>query len=227
MTNIKWQLENDLFYHPPLRRQKIVRQYPPRSGAFPERYRPMIILQLIALFIVSFFAVPDSNNENWPQFRGPQSMGVAEDPQLPDKWSATENVAWKTDIPGLGWSSPIVWGDRIFITSVVSSAAVEAPKKGLYFGGERLTPSKDEHRWMVYCVDWKTGKLLWEREVYRGAPTATRHLKNSYASETPVTDGERVYAYFGNLGLFCLDFKGNVVWKQNYELRKTRFGWGM
>ena len=154
-------------------------------------------------------------------------MGVAEDPQLPDKWSATENVAWKTDIPGLGWSSPIVWGDRIFVTSVVSSAAVEAPKKGLYFGGERLTPSKDEHRWMVYCVDWKTGKLLWEREVYRGAPTATRHLKNSYASETPVTDGERVYAYFGNLGLFCLDFKGNVVWKQNYELRKTRFGWGM
>ena len=185
----------------------------------------MIILHLIAIFVLSSFAVPVSNNDQWPQFRGPQSTGVAEDPQLPDKWSATENVAWKTDIPGLGWSSPIVWGDKIFVTSVISSAEIEPPKKGLYFGGERGVP-KDEHRWMVYCVEWKTGKILWEREVHRGAPATTRHLKNSYASETPVTDGERVYAYFGNLGLFCLDFKGNPIWKQNFEHRKTRFGWG-
>src|SRR5215813_14980225 len=95
----------------------------------------MIILPLIALFVVSLFAGPVSDNDQWPQFRGPQSMGVVEDTQLPDKWSATENVAWKTNIPGLGWSSPIVWDDKIFVTSVISSAEIEPPKKGLYFGG--------------------------------------------------------------------------------------------
>jgi outer membrane protein assembly factor BamB len=167
-----------------------------------------------------------SAQDNWPQFRGPKAMGVADDPKLPEKWSATENIAWKTTIPGLGWSSPIVWGERIFVTSVVSAGEIETPKKGLYFGGERHGLPKDEHRWMVYSIDWKTGKIIWEREVYRGLPRITRHLKNSYASETPVTDGERLYAYFGNLGLYCFDFKGTQLWKQDFEPRRTRFGWG-
>jgi len=167
-----------------------------------------------------------SAQDNWPRFRGPEAMGVGDDPNLPEKWSATENVAWKTTIPGLGWSSPIVWKDRIFVTSVVSAGEIENPKKGLYFGGERQQLPKDEHRWMVYCIDWKTGKVVWEREVYRGLPKMTRHLKNSYASETPVTDGERIYVYFGNLGLFCFDFKGKQLWKQSFEPRRTRFGWG-
>ncbi len=185
----------------------------------------MLIRCLLSVVVALLVALGIGAQDRWPQFRGPQSTGVVEDPALPDKWSATENVAWKTNIPGLGWSSPIVWGDRIFLTSVVSSAEIEPPKKGLYFGGERGMPA-DEHRWMVYCVDFKTGKILWEREVHRGVPKTSRHLKNSYASETPTTDGERVYAYFGNLGLFCFDFKGTLVWKQNYEQRKTRFGWG-
>jgi outer membrane protein assembly factor BamB len=179
-----------------------------------------------ALSLLLGVSAIEKDGVNWPQFRGPHSLGVAEDPNLPDKWSATENVAWKTDIAGVGWSSPIVWADRIFVTSVISAGEVEPPKKGLYFGGNRLEIPKDEHRWMLYCVDWKTGKVLWEREVFRGAPKGPRHLKNSYASETPVTDGERVYAYFGNLGLFCYDLKGNLLWKQNIEARKTRFGWG-
>ena len=183
----------------------------------------------LTLFLASsVFAsslLPASNNDRWPQFRGADSMGVAEDPNLPDTWSATENVAWKTDIPGTGWSSPIVWGDRIFVTSVISADDKEAPKKGLYFGGERPIP-KDEHRWMIYCVDWKTGKVAWEREAQRSLPLASRHLKNSYASETPVTDGERVYAYFGNVGLFCYDLNGKLLWQQKWEPRKTRFGWG-
>jgi outer membrane protein assembly factor BamB len=164
-------------------------------------------------------------NDQWPQFRGPQSLGVAEDPHLPETWSATENVAWKTEIPGSGWSSPVVWGERIFVTSVISSAEGEKPKKGLYFGGERKAPV-DEHRWMVYGVDFKTGKVRWEREVHRGVPPFSRHLKNSFASETPVTDGERVYAYFGNLGLFCFDLNGKLLWSKRWGPFKTRFGWG-
>jgi outer membrane protein assembly factor BamB len=186
----------------------------------------MFIRSILIVALICSLLHAASADPNWPQFRGPHSLGVAEDAKLPDRWSQTENVAWKTNIPGTGWSSPIVWGDKIFVTSVVSAGATEAPKKGLYFGGERYELSKDEHRWMVYAVDFKSGKILWEREAHKGLVTASRHLKNSYASETPVTDGERVYAYFGNLGLFCYDLKGKLLWKQMFEPRKTRFGWG-
>lgn len=188
----------------------------------------MLKRSVLAITLIFSSLIGVSAIDNWPQFRGPHSLGVVEDPSLPDKWSATENVMWKTDLPGVGWSSPIVWGDKIFLTSAVSAGAVETPKKGLYFGGERYGKPTDEHRWMVYCVDLKTGKLSWEREAFKGIPDAknTHHLKNSYASETPVTDGERVYAYFGNLGLFCYDVNGKLLWKQMFEPRKTRFGWG-
>ncbi|HZS09658.1 MAG TPA: PQQ-binding-like beta-propeller repeat protein [Blastocatellia bacterium] len=187
--------------------------------------RLALTIVLASTALASALSPAPTSNDRWPQFRGPESLGVADDPKLPDKWSATENVAWKTEIPGTGWSSPIVWGDRIFVTSVISATEKEPPKKGLYFGGERKPP-EDEHRWMVYGVDFKTGKILWEREAHRGVPVASRHLKNSYASETPVTDGERVYAYFGNTGLFCYDMNGKPLWQQKWEPRKTRFGWG-
>ncbi len=177
------------------------------------------MLPLLVLATLAFAS------DNWPQFRGPGSTGVVDDPALPDNWSTTENVAWKVEIPGIGWSSPIVWGDTIFLTSVVNTGATEAPKKGLYFGGERKA-SSDEHRWMVYAVDFKTGKILWEREVHKGVPPGPRHLKNSYASETPVTDGERVYAYFGNVGLYCFDMKGKLLWSKESKPARTRFGWG-
>jgi FOG: WD40-like repeat len=179
-----------------------------------------------ALLTAVTVAASAASLDRWPQFRGPESSGVAEDVRLPDAWSTTRNVAWKADIPGTGWSSPVVWGDRIFLTSVISADKQEAPKKGLYFGGNRLTPPPDEHRWMVYCLDFKTGKILWEREVHRGAPKSSRHLKNSYASETPVTDGERVYAYFGNIGVFCFDMNGRPLWSQNYGPFNMRYGWG-
>ncbi|MBI3736664.1 PQQ-like beta-propeller repeat protein [Candidatus Sumerlaeota bacterium] len=167
-----------------------------------------------------------SAQDNWPQFRGPESNGVAKDsPSLPDHWSATENVVWKTDVPGMGWGSPIVWGKKIFVTTAVSEGEVEPPKPGLYFKGERPVPS-DPHRWATYCIDMDSGKILWEKTAYRGVPPKSRHLKNSFASETPVTDGERVYAYFGNIGLFVYDMEGNEVWKKPFEAKNTRYGWG-
>ncbi len=162
--------------------------------------------------------------DSWPQFRGPQSSGVA-DAKMPDTWSATENVVWKVDVPGIGWSSPVVSGDQVFVTAVVASSEEEKPKKGLYFGGERKAPA-DEHRWMVYAIDFKTGKMLWEKEVFRGVPKTSHHLKNTYASETPVTDGEHVYAYFGNIGLYCFDMNGKLEWSRPYGPYATRYGWG-
>ncbi len=163
--------------------------------------------------------------EGWPQFRGPGSTGVSDATSLPDTWSTTDNVRWKTAIPGHGWSSPIAWGDRIFVTSVVPSGQVEAPKGGLYFGGERPAPQV-EHRWMVYAIDFATGKIAWEREAHRGRPPAARHLKNTYASETPVTDGQRVYVSFGNVGVFAYDFGGKQLWSSPAQLKPMRNGWG-
>ena len=182
----------------------------------------MTISRIFAVVAVGAgaLAVADS----WPGFRGAQANAVAEG-DLPVRWSSTENVTWKAEIPGIGWSSPVVWGDRIFVTSVIASNSEEAPKKGLYFGGERKAPA-DEHRWMVYSVDFKTGKIAWQKEVFRGVPKQSHHLKNTYASETAVTDGEMVYFLFGNTGLYAFDMNGNAKWSRAYEPKNTRYGWG-
>ncbi|MDA1272452.1 MAG: PQQ-binding-like beta-propeller repeat protein [Verrucomicrobia bacterium] len=162
----------------------------------------------------------------WPQFRGFNSKGVADGDHLPLQWGESQNIAWKAQVPGVGWSSPIGWGNRIFVTSVLKEGELETPKKGLYFNGERPVPSKDLHIYKVFGFDLETGRKLWERDVHSGRPSSSVHLKNSYASETPVTDGTRVYAYFGNLGLFCLDMEGNGIWSKNFEVFPTRYGWG-
>ena len=164
--------------------------------------------------------------EDWTQFRGPDSSGVAaSDATLPERWSTTENVRWKADVPGMGWSSPVVAGGKVFLTSVVSAEVKEAPKKGLYFGGERGKPT-DVHRWMVYAFDAESGKLAWEREVQKAVPESTRHLKNSYASATPVTDGKRLFALFGDTGLFAIDLNGKLLWERKWPPKETRYGWG-
>ena len=165
-------------------------------------------------------------DDNWPQFRGPGARGVFEGAPPPDVWSATENVRWEREIPGRGWSSPIVWDDRVIVTTAVSAGDIEEARKGLYFGGERGDAPDDEHVWLVLCFDLATGETLWTREVHRGVPQWPLHIKNTYASETPVTDGEHIYAYFGNVGLFCLDFEGVVKWDRKWPVVKTRFNWG-
>ena len=150
--------------------------------------------------------------DQWPQFRGLQAGVIADDPALPDTWSETENVAWKVPITGLGWSSPVVWDDHIFITSAISSGNEKPPVTGLYDdqGGVKSTA---EHRWIVYDVDFNTGKIRWQRELHRATPAFAKHLKNTFASETPVTDGVRVYVYFGSLGLLtALDMSGKTIW---------------
>ena len=155
-----------------------------------------------------------AGDDQWPMFRGPNAGAVADDPALPDAWSATENVVWKTAIPGLGWSSPVVWDDHVFLTSAVAAGPEETPVPGLYDEHDHIA-ANTVHRWMVYDVDAATGAIRWERELHRELPRLRRHVKNSYASETPVTDGERLYVYFGSIGLVAaLDFEGAVVWQR-------------
>jgi outer membrane protein assembly factor BamB len=185
--------------------------------------RPIL---LVTLYFGSLATGAVQADGNWPQFRGPGSRSISAEPGLPDTWSTTENVIWKVEVPGRGWSSPIVWSDRVIVTSVVSEGKLPVPKKGLYMGGEQKKPPTEVHRWMVYCFDLKTGKKLWEREAHKGVPATTVHVKSSYASETPVTDGERVYAYFGNIGVFCYDMDGKPLWSHPVEAQKTTFGWG-
>ena len=180
---------------------------------------------LLALFLV-MSTQSGSADDRWPQFRGLGARGVSDESGLPTRWTTTENVVWTADVPGLGWSSPIVWDGTIYLTTVVSSDAVETPLGGLYRGSETWNPSEAEHRWLVYAFDVETGAVKWEREVHRGTPPRGHHLKNTLASETPVTDGESVYAYFGNVGLFSLDTNGTVQWSLHIEATDNRLGWG-
>jgi outer membrane protein assembly factor BamB len=164
---------------------------------------------------------------NSPQFRGPRGDGVAYGNNLPVAWSTTSNVVWSCAILGKGWSSPVVWGDRVFVTSTVSPGSVEAPKElGSVMEHIRGQTTTDEHQYMLHCVDWQTGRLVWSRCAHKGVPPGSIHPKNSYASETPVTDGERVYAYFGNVGLFCYDLDGRELWSRRWGSFRMDWNWG-
>src|SRR6516165_3517593 len=162
--------------------------------------------------------------DQWPQFRGPGGSGISAK-SLPVKWDAKTNVVWSAEIPGRGWSSPIIWDNRVFVTAVLNDKT-PMPRKGLYTQDLIGKIPPGEHTWKILCIDFATGKPLWDKSVYQGQPGGPIHLKNTYASETPVTDGEHVYAYFGNLGLYCCDMKGNLVWSQKFEPARTRLGWG-
>jgi outer membrane protein assembly factor BamB len=165
--------------------------------------------------------------EDWSQFRGPGSLGVSAEKHLPSEWGLDKNVRWKTKIPGTGWSSPIVWGDRIFVTTAV--AAKEAKPKSFTesYGGANVGKLPDDvYRWEVLCLERATGKILWKQTAAEGKPAIPIHPSNSYASETPVTDGERVYAYFGTKGLFCYDVTGQLLWSKDLGAYKMMMGWG-
>ncbi len=146
----------------------------------------------------------------------------------PETWSATKNVAWKQDLPGLGWASPIVWDDKVFLTTCVASGKALEPRKGLYIEDldANKYPPTDKRQYKVYCLDLNTGDVQWERTAHEGVPPKPHHIKNTLASETPCTDGERLYVAFGTIGLFCYDLDGKLLWKHALTPRETRMGWG-
>lgn len=162
----------------------------------------------------------------WTHFRSNSPGAVPDNPRLPEIWSTTKNVAWKTPIPGKGWSSPIVWDDQIFLNTAISSTGDEQPPGGFYAGGESLPIPTYEYTWSVYSIDFATGKTRWETAIHRGIPKVPRHRKNTYASETPATDGERIYAHIGDLGTYCLDMNGKILWSKLWPGVETRYGYG-
>ena len=156
-------------------------------------------------------AAPGSGH--WPSFRGREAAGVADNQDLPDRWNPAtgENILWQTPIPGLAHSSPIVWGDMIFVTSAISSRKDATFKPGLYGDGD-ASEDRSEQRWMLYAIDKRSGQIRWERTAAQGAPKNKRHIKSTYASSSPATDGRIVVAWFGSQGLYAYDFAGGLRW---------------
>ena len=162
---------------------------------------------------------------NWPQFRGPAATGIADNQHPPTTWDvkAGTNVQWKTPIPGLGHSCPIVWGNRVFLTTAISSGDPDPKIRTGNYGDVASVNDKSKHTWQVLCLDRETGKILWTRTAHEGVPKIKRHLKGSQANCTPATDGKRVVACFGSEGLYCYDFEGKQLWKRDLSTIDSSF----
>src|SRR5262249_29684128 len=185
----------------------------------------------------------------WPQFRGGDANPVGTNVRLPDRWSKTQNVEWVQSIPGRGWSSAIVTADKVFLTTATTDGKSKAPQIGTEYSNEYIAelmkqglseeeavkkvterdfelPNEVTLHYLLYCLDLKTGKVVWKKEFYSGRPPRGRHRKNSFVSETPVTDGKRIYVYVANLGAWAYDLTGNLVWKTPLEVNPIYLEFG-
>jgi len=180
----------------------------------PSKLLPTLIL-LISVTLNSA-AQPDYMHQ-WPQFRGPFASGIVESTDLPDSWDIQtgENIKWKVKIPGLGHSCPVIWGDKLFVTSAISGSGSDSLKVGLY-GDIDEVGDRSEHEFKLYCFNKLTGELLWERLAFKGVPKTERHTKSSHANPTPATDGRYVLAFFGSDGLYCYNLEGKLIWKKDF-----------
>ncbi len=190
--------------------------------------------------LISLACLIHAREPEWPAFRGPQSNPVGVNPRLPEIWSKTENIAWSADIPGRGWSSPVVVGNKVFVTAVITEGKSKPPQVGVDYSNELVAelmkkglsekqvidgvterdielPAEVTVHYFLYCVDLKSGAVSWKREIHGGHPPGGRHRKNSFSSETPVTDGKLVYVYVGNLGLYAYKLNGERVWTTPME----------
>lgn len=185
-------------------------------------------LTVLAVGLICLSVSTGEAQDNWPQFRGETAGVVADNPALPVSWGPDENVAWRIDMPGRGWSSPIVWGDHVFVLTSTAVTGPEVPIQPIEnyrarsLGGAMtaayITEQTEPLQWVLYDIDFDTGEVRWERTLHEAVPSLPTHQKSTFASETPVTDGERVYTYMADIGLFAVDFDGNLVWS-------VEFGW--
>jgi outer membrane protein assembly factor BamB len=175
----------------------------------------------LILLLILWFGIPAQGQtesmRQWPQFRGPFASGILERTELPVSWNIRtgEHIQWKTRIPGLGHSCPVVWGDRLFVTTAISGSGKDSLKVGLY-GDIDEVKDRSVHEFRVYCLDRHSGEILWERLAHRGVPRTERHTKSSHANPTPATDGTHLIAFFGSEGLYCYDFEGKLLWEKDF-----------
>ena len=229
--------------------------------------RSKLIFSLIILSLLTFSSC--SQKQNWPQFRGPDGNMVVASSNLPEKWSNDTNVLWSARLDGPGYSSPVVWGNKVFVTTTFPEKVNPAPERrpaqgppqqggqgpqpgapqpgGPQPGGPQPTQpgqgqqqvqgppapeipdtsfKKEIYRWEIRCFDLKTGTELWKQVPYQGAPKAGKNPNSTYACETPVTDGKKVFAFFGMHGLYCYDMEGKLLWQKEFGPYYTQRGWG-
>jgi len=163
---------------------------------------------------------------NWPQWRGPEATGAALKGNPPTEWSETKNVKWKIAIPGKGHATPIVWGDQMFVSTAVEKDPSNTPSSEPPKTGMNANKTDKVYKFEVFCIDRKSGKVLWEKVVDEEVPLEATHELGSWASNSAVTDGKNVYAFFGSRGLYCLDFKGNVKWERKFGQMKIAGNFG-
>jgi outer membrane protein assembly factor BamB len=177
-----------------------------------------VLLSLLTIaFLQSCFAQSEIDpSRQWSVYRGPQSSGFIDNVGLPENWNieSGENIKWKVEIPGLALSSPVIWGDNLFLTTAISDIDTLGFKTGIFGSSDAVV--NPEHVYKVYNFDIKTGKLKWERTAYTGIPEVGRHPKSSHANCTPVTDGKYIVTFFGSEGLYCYDFNGELIWKKSF-----------
>jgi len=178
-----------------------------------------ISLALIAAISLGIATTGSSAAGNWPQWRGPDGSGISTEKNLPAQWSTTRNIKWKTPIDGRGHSSPIVWDNKIFVTTAIEGEVVEGAKAPKHMMGDKEFVHPDsigankKHTFKVIALNRDTGKILWQAVAFEGTPYDDRHRKSSYAASTPATDGKLVYAFFGSEGIYAYDFNGKLAWK--------------
>src|SRR5262245_25903359 len=192
--------------------------------------RTMVLL-LTGLFALPSLRAADGNERlsNWPQWRGPLATGWSPTADPPRKWDEKTNVKWKVPLPGRGSSTPAVWGERVFVLAAEDTgrAAREADVPETDPAYEKRTqPPRTYHRFLVLCLDRGTGKSLWRRVACEAVPHEGHHDSHSYAAFSPVTDGRRVYAWFGSRGLYAYDLDGKPLWQRDLGRMETRLGWG-
>lgn len=193
----------------------------------------MNLLRLLcaALLIVTgaFAAAQDKGPRDqryWGQWRGPLDTGAAPTAKPPTEWSETKNIKWKVPVPGQGHSTPIVWGDRVYLTAVAPHGEKVKPAAGTRPGAHDNTERVQKTKFMVIALRRSDGKVIWNKTVRDSVPHENRHVTGSYASASPITDGEHIYAFFGSNGLFALNLKGEVVWKKDLGNMHTKHGHG-
>ena len=212
------------------------------------RYPFLRLSSLVCALFLAASTVP-AQNIAWPQFRGPDSNPVGAHAQLAEHWSKTENVEWSQEIPGRGWSSPIVTGGMVYLTTVTTEGKSKPPQIGTEYSNEyvaelqkqglpmdkvleRVTerdielPKEVKLHYFLYCLNLKSGKVEWQKEFFAGRPPGGRHRKNSFVSETPVTDGKFIYVYVANLGLWAFDLNGKAVWSTPLEANPIYLDFG-
>jgi outer membrane protein assembly factor BamB len=178
-----------------------------------------------AILVLVVTAAADAAQQ-WPQWRGPLGTGVGPDADPPTEWAENDNIRWKTAVPGRGHSTPVVWDDRIFVTSAVPFGDRLEPRYANAPGAHDNLPVTQRHRFDVLAINRQDGRILWRKTVHQTLPHEGGHYTGSLASASPVTDGKHVFAFFGSNGLYCLDWEGNLKWQLELGRMQTKHGHG-